>query len=168
MDKNGLPHSVLNNPQEGVPHVMRHFVNLVPPVWHERPLRPPQYIQGDMPEAKEAKCYAQVDEKPEIQQTEQLLIEYASLLYQLPMLDPIKILETFGRLVVVWKGQVVGQGDGQPHEVWAIQGVVQLNFTPEIEVLYFTSCLREREREREREIFSMTSLKQQSSSGAKP
>ena len=35
------------------------------------------------------------------------------------MADPIQVLEALGRLIVVGKGKVVRQGDGEPHEVRA-------------------------------------------------
>ena len=38
MDKDRLPHCVLNNPQEGVPHVVHNFVNIVAPVCLKGPL----------------------------------------------------------------------------------------------------------------------------------
>lgn len=54
-----------------------------------------------MPEPKEAKGYPKIDTKSEE--------------------DPVEVSKTFGRLKVIGEEEVVRQGDGEPHQVGAVE-----------------------------------------------
>ena len=101
MHVNGFPNSHLKHSQEGVPHVVDNLADSVLSVGHEGSLRPVQNVEGDVPEAKEAKRNPEVDTKS---------VEH-----------PAEVRQTFGCLKVVWEEEVVSQGDDEPHQVRAVQ-----------------------------------------------